>query len=793
MNNYTTENAQQNTNGTYFNSVTEYSGGSVSKVKIAEVAANYVSAGFSIIPVGKDKRSPISWAAYQKKRPSLDEVRRWFSNSRNGIAIITGKISGNLEVLDIDCKYDLSGSLMEDFCELITELAPPLLSRLVIARTINKGFYIIYRVSGESVSGNKKMASRPAIPAEAEGGDKVKVLIETRGEGGYFVAAPTAGYEFSHGNINTISLINDEERDLLFKIARSFDQMPVKDEPENRIENKHIKASDLSPFDDYNIRGDVPALLEKNAWQCVIRRGDRLFYKRPGKTESVTSANFHAGLRIFYVFSTSTVFESGRGYNPTGVYTILEHQGDFSAAGRELRSSGYGAKSSGKFSMVAATDSRTGPKVLPTMSISAPLLDEKLLPESWRVWLSDKSERLQCPLDYSAISALIACAALIGNKIRIRPKHFDSWLVIPNLWGGIVGAPGMMKTPAVNEGLIFFKEIAEKERLCFEKKLETSEFEKEFSEAKKSALKKEMVKARAGEKENFQQRFQDLQSEMPKEKRLWTADVTIEKLGELLNENADGLLICRDELTGWFRMLERNGHEQDRAFYLEAWNGEGSFTFDRIGRGKTHIKNLTVSVLGTIQPSMIEPYLRASLDGLGDDGLIQRFQMLVYPETVKNYRYVDRLPKGHDAARDSFKKMYAVTPADIGAGLLTEEAGGYSFLQFNEEAQEFFKSWLTGLENHLRSDTLATSALESHLAKYRSLMPSLALVFRNRTRICYVPAADALAGSGISPARTGGGKNGERFDSATIRRNSSGVVRLSAKARRKTLLDGSGF
>ncbi len=205
-------------------------------------------------------------------------------------------------------------------------------------------------------------------------------------------------------------------------------------------------------------------------------------------------------------------------------------------------------------------------------------------------------------------------------------------MVVPNLWGAIVGPPGVMKTPAVNEGLSFFKAIAEKENSKYKEQLKDAEFDRQFNEAKKAELVKEMKKARPENRSDLKMRYDALVADEPVEKRLWTADSTIEKIGVLLNENPEGILISRDELTGWLKTLDRPGHEQDRAFYLEAWNGEGSFTFDRIGRGKTHVKNLTLSVLGTIQPSMLESYIKGSVEGWGNDGLIQRFQILVYPE-----------------------------------------------------------------------------------------------------------------------------------------------------------------
>ena len=58
--------------------------------------------------------------------------------------------------------------------------------------------------------------------------------------------------------------------------------------------------------------------------------------------------------------------------------------------------------------------------------------------------------------------------------------------------------------------------------------------------------------------------------------------------------------------------MDRRGHENDRAFYCEAWNGTGAYTYDRIGRGTLHIRAACLSVLGGIQPGPLERYLRAN-------------------------------------------------------------------------------------------------------------------------------------------------------------------------------------
>ena len=237
------------------------------------------------------------------------------------------------------------------------------------------------------------------------------------------------------------------------------------------------------------------------------------------------------------------------------------------------------------------------------------------------------------------------------------------------------------------------------------------------------------MRDKKADKEALRMQFQSLEIEQPKERRLSTSDATVEKLGELLNENENGILQIRDELTGWFRGLERTGREGDRAFYLECWDGGETTKIDRIARGSLTVKNLTLSILGTIQPAMLEPYLRGALEGTGDDGLIQRFQMLVYPNKPTEYVFTDRLPKGRAEARKSFRGLFELEPGAVGAKQLAEEFGGGFFVQFDSAAQEFFQEWLTELETDLRSETFETSAFESHAAKYRSLMPSLALIF----------------------------------------------------------------
>jgi hypothetical protein len=190
------------------------------------------------------------------------------------------------------------------------------------------------------------------------------------------------------------------------------------------------------------------------------------------------------------------------------------------------------------------------------------------------------------------------------------------------------------------------------------------------------------------------------------------------------------MLISRDELAGWLRTLERTGREGDREFYLEGWNGTGAYTFDRIGRGTVHIRALTLSILGGIQPGKLQKYLEEALEGGGGaDGLLQRFQLTVWPDHAGEWRNVDR---GADTAAKNraYRVFEALDKLDVADLNLDASEDAIPALRFSSEAQALFDTWRDELEHRLRSGELDhMPAFESHLSKYRSLMPSLALLF----------------------------------------------------------------
>jgi putative DNA primase/helicase len=176
------------------------------------------------------------------------------------------------------------------------------------------------------------------------------------------------------------------------------------------------------------------------------------------------------------------------------------------------------------------------------------------------------------------------------------------------------------------------------------------------------------------------------------------------------------MLFFRDELTGFFSQLDDLGHGGDRQFFMEMWNGY-RYTIDRIGRGTIDADGC-LSMLGGMTPRSLRLYVSdANKTGRLDDGLLQRFQLSVYPDP-RSWKHVDNVPD-HDAM--------ACTMATYERLLALDPARPAQFF-FDEEALELAIAWQTELEAKVRDGTLHP-ALVSHLSKYRSLMPSLALLF----------------------------------------------------------------
>jgi hypothetical protein len=229
-----------------------------------EFAQAYLGAGFSVIPCLQGHKWPAghllpevdgnhTWSMFQERQPSLEELHAWFvTGDADAIAIIGGRVSGHLEILDFDAP-----KILKPWEALVNAHAPDLLSYLPLVQTPSGGWHVYYRAL--EIEGNQKLAVDPAR--------EKPTLIETRGEGGYVLAPPSTGYVLQRDALIRVPMLTAAEREVLLRAARSFDRRPAEPELETPARRPRLaKRSRLGvlPGEDFNRRGDVRTLLHRH-------------------------------------------------------------------------------------------------------------------------------------------------------------------------------------------------------------------------------------------------------------------------------------------------------------------------------------------------------------------------------------------------------------------------------------------------------------------------------------------------------------------------------------------------
>jgi putative DNA primase/helicase len=337
----------------------------VDRVALLTAAIKFALNGIAVVPVKTDgSKAPglSSWKQYQDARPANSVVGGWFDigkRTTDGVGVLTGAIS-NLEMLEAEGRAITEGT-WDAFLQLCRDNdAGDLIDRVMAGyteTTPSGGIHVLYRLADGTPRRNTRLASRPSTAAElAENPHaRIKVLLETRGEGGFVVVAPSGGRTHDTGNAwtivaggpDTIATITEAERDQLHALASMLDASPVIGTRDT--ERAPTPAGDIDgvrPGDDFNARADWRDILEPHGWKRLGHIGAGWAWRRPGKDGRGISAT--TGTRgdadCLYVFSSSTDFDTERPLTKLFVYAHYEHGGDMSAAAKALYEQGYGER-----------------------------------------------------------------------------------------------------------------------------------------------------------------------------------------------------------------------------------------------------------------------------------------------------------------------------------------------------------------------------------------------------------------------------------------------------------------
>lgn len=336
--------------------------------EILDAALLWYAAGGCVLPAAADgtKRPGLSgWKAYQRERPDIGALAAWFASGQyQGLGVVCGAVSGGLELIEFE------GRAMDEGVFEAAEQACEALGLSQVWRLLNLGYveespaggrHLLYRIGDGPVPGNTKIARRPATIDEldANPAEKVKGLIETRGEGGWVVLAPSGGsthptgraWRVECGSPASVPTITREERDNLVQVLRGLDQCPVPAEAQTRptlptlLSEPGTGAPALRPGDDFEARTSWEEILCPHGWTRAYQGGRVTYWRRPGKNigQSATTG-WSADRDRLFVFSSSTPFEPEIPYTKFGAYALLEHGGDHSAAAKALAAAGFGAQ-----------------------------------------------------------------------------------------------------------------------------------------------------------------------------------------------------------------------------------------------------------------------------------------------------------------------------------------------------------------------------------------------------------------------------------------------------------------
>ncbi|NUS74964.1 MAG: DUF927 domain-containing protein [Streptomyces sp.] len=328
-------------------------------------------AGLCVLPIKADgtKRPSVSWMQYKVNRTTPEQHDGWFAHGQDrGIAVVYGAVSGGVELLEFEGLAIREGLLthvtevMEASGLRVSEAWHAILNGWV-TESPSGGRHFRVRVEGADVPGNTKLASRLAREDEYTDADRqrlrekpnariVRVLIETRGEGGYGLVEPSGGtvhatgrpYVRLAGGPDSIPVLDSDTMKAIRDICRMHDQLP-QPEPAKTAPRPAAPRPDgsLRPGDDFEARASWEDILQ-GTFRPLTTRGRETYWgwaDGVGGVKATTGKDDHDRL---FVFATGSDFQSEVPYSKFGAYALLNHGGDHKAAARELARQGYGSR-----------------------------------------------------------------------------------------------------------------------------------------------------------------------------------------------------------------------------------------------------------------------------------------------------------------------------------------------------------------------------------------------------------------------------------------------------------------
>jgi len=368
-----------------------------------------------------------------------------------------------------------------------------------------------------------------------------------------------------------------------------------------------------------------------------------------------------------------------------------------------------------------------------------PKIDNTYLPIDLYEWMSKHAERLSVPPELIIVPFLSTVGAIIGRTKCIHMKQNDDHVEYANLWGMIISPPGYRKSHCLslsttilntfedndkNEKIKLFEKFSIKEKVVKKKikilekeyfdKIENPDANADSIENDITNLANEIAKLKA-----------ELQNNRPALKQLVVHSATVEKIINIIEQNPNGILVVRDEIFNLINTFKKQGHETDRAFFLEGWNGNNPYSYDTVSRGRQYISNLCVTIIGGTQPSKLAEIIRDIKSNKDNDGFLQRFQLMVYPNKLVGEYFVDKPTpvESDDKIKKFLKTLYKISSFNIDNNTKNFVP---KTIHLSTDAYKIYSNYFAKIQKEACQAKCETFA--SHLGKYHTLLSGLSLI-----------------------------------------------------------------
>jgi hypothetical protein len=548
-------------------------------------AINLLFSGFSVIPIGEQKRPLISWKKYQSEQITKEELEKHSSSQKcNGFGIITGY--NGLECIDVDLKVFESlqdqKNFWNEFLQMLKDHIDDFDRKFVIYKTINSGYHIIYRCNNPE--GNRKIATLKGHSS---------AIIETRGKGGYIFIYENQQSKLSYEDVQ---IIDNDDRSVLFGLCKYFDYT---DEKDNNIPYEENEG--LTPWDDFNQRTKATDLIS-DEFDVVRNLTDRYVLRKKGSSDALHGF-IYKDSGLCYLFTTATIYPHEKPLSPFSLYSYKFHTGNFSQSAKELYKKGFGERKKRDVAFETEKENIKG--------IEFPI---EIFPKNVQAYMIESNKSLNLVIDYMGCSLLWAISLIIGNSIKIEVK--PGWKESANIWLGLIGNPGIGKTPSINA--ILFPLL---KKNAFEIKQYQSQYKKW----------KEYLDLDKDQRKNVEEVKQ------PTKKQFVVNDVTIEALIELHEHNPNSIGVHKDELNGWMKDMNKYKQGSDLEFWLSSWSNQQAI-LTRKTSSSSFIDSPCIQVIGGIQPGIFSQIATDENKSNGfSDRLLVSYPDLNVPKYNENY------------------------------------------------------------------------------------------------------------------------------------------------------------